>query len=272
VCLMGASRDCVPYLCGAGACGTSCTSSSQCKAGNYCSGNACVPFGAGPKLYWKFDESSGTVAADSSGSGFNGTYTGVSGTPTTSSMVPPVRFADPASRAFSAASRHAVRLAAAPAALKPTNNLTISLWFRTTSLDIGHDQGGTPGPRSSEALSLGDNYLIRIRATDIAFTRRSASGYIATFTVNQPPHLDGNWHHVAGVVSPAGTKVYFDGIERASSTRGDNLIYDQGPDLHVGRHGEDDPDWDFDGNVDDVRIYTRALAPDEVAAIAGGFF
>ena len=50
------------------------------------------------------------------------------------------------------------------------------------------------------------------------------------------------------------------------------MIYDQGPDLYVGRHGTDDPDWDFGGNIDDVRIYTRALPPAEVAALAGGFF
>jgi hypothetical protein len=270
---MGSSRNCTPYLCSNAACGTTCTTSAQCQTGNYCSSsNTCVPFGAAPRLYWKFDEASGTVAIDSSGGGFNGTYTGVSGTPTSSNVVPmPIRFTNPASRAFVAASRQAVRLASAQAALKPANNLTISLWFRTTTLDIGHDQGATPGPRSSEALSLGDNYLIRIRATDIAWTRRSAAGYLSVLAP-MTDHLDGNWHHVAAVVSPTGMRLFYDGLERVSSARGDNIIYDQGVDLYVGRHGEDDPDWDFAGNIDDVRIYTRALPSDEVKAIAGGFF
>ena len=151
------------------------------------------------------DESTGTTALDASGNGFNGTYTGSSGTPTASSMVPPVRFPDPASRAFTAASRHAVRLAPAPAAIKPANNLTISLWYRATSVDTGH--GGTPGqPNASEALSLGDNYFIRIRSTDIAFTRRTAGGYVVCFATIPSNHLDGNWHHVAGVLSPAGSE------------------------------------------------------------------
>jgi hypothetical protein len=270
VCVPGSNRDCGTYLCSGTSCGSSCTSSSQCKTGHYCSGNTCVPFGAAPTLYWKLDESSGTAALDASGNGFNGTYTGSSGTPTASSMVPPVRFPDPASRAFVASNRHAVRLAPAPAAIKPANNLTISLWYRTTTLDTGH--GGTPGmPNASEALSLGDNYFIRIRTTDIAFTRRTAGGYVACFAMIPTNHLDGNWHHVAGVLSPSGTKIYFDGVERGSAS-GANMIYDQGPDLHVGRHGTNDPDWDFGGNLDDVRIYTRALPPAEVAALAGGFF
>jgi hypothetical protein len=266
---MGASRDCAPYLCVAGACATSCTSSAQCKTGNYCSGSACVPFGAGPALYWKFDESSGTTAADASGNGFSGTYVGSSGTPATSSLLPPVRFPDPASRAFTAANHQAVRLAPAPAAIKPANNLTISLWYRTMTLDFGHANN----PKASEALSQGDNYFIRIRTTDIAFTRRSASGYIVCFATIPSNHLDDNWHHVAAVLSAAGAKVYVDGVERCSAA-GDNLIYDKGPDLYVGRHGgtADSSDWDFDGNLDDIRIYTRALPPAEVAAIAGGFF
>ena len=206
---------------------------------------------------------------DSSGNGFNGIYTGAATNPLPSAMVPvpPVRFPDPASRAFVASSRHAVRLANAPSALKPANNMTVSLWYRTTNLDTGHNP-----PAASEAISLGGNYFIRIRATDIAFTRRSAAGYIVCFTQNMPNHLDGNWHHVAGVLSPAGTKVYFDGIERCSNTNGANVSYDSNSDLFVGRHGEDETQWDFDGNLDDVRIYTRALPADEVAAIAGGFF
>jgi hypothetical protein len=267
VCVMGQSRSCGVYLCSGTTCGTSCTSSTQCQAGNYCSGNACVPFGVGPKLYWKFDEPSGLTAMDSSGNAFNGLYTGAANNPLPSAMVPPVRFPDPASRAFVASSRHAVRLANAPSALKPANNMTVSLWYRTTSLDTGHNP-----PAASEALSMGNNYFIRIRATDIAFTRRSASGYVVCFATIPTNHLDGNWHHVAGVVSPSGTKVYFDGTERCTNTSGDNLAYDSNSDLFVGRHGNGETQWDFDGNLDDVRIYTRALPPDEVAAIAGGFF
>ena len=66
-------------------------------------------------------------------------------------------------------------------------------------------------------------------------------------------------------------KVYFDGVERCTNTRGDDMLYTRATDLYVGRHGNGRPDWDFDGNLDDVRIYNRALPPAEVAAIAGGF-
>jgi hypothetical protein len=271
VCVAAVTRDCAPYLCNGTACRTSCTSTSHCRAGNYCSaGGACVPFGAGPVMHWRFDEASGGVAADSSGNNHVGSYIGSSGAPTASTTLPPVTFTNPFSRRFVASSRQAVRLAPAPGAIRPANNMTIALWFRTTNLDIGHDP-----PAASEAISQGDNYLIRVRATDISFTRRSGGSYLSCFSSGGPNHLDGNWHHVAAVLSPAGMRLYIDGVERCSNSQGGSMLYDKGDDLYVGRHGNPDSgapnDWDFDGNIDDVRIYNRPLPADEVAALGAGF-
>jgi hypothetical protein len=269
VCVPGSVRDCVPYLCGSASCATSCTTAANCKSGHYCSGNTCLPFGSGPTLYWRLDDSSTTTAQDSSGNGLHGSYLAQ---PPASGNLPPIKFGNPASRLFNAASRHAVRLAAAPSTVKPANDMTISLWFRTTTLDIGHDND----PRASELLSLGDNYLVRVRATDISWTRRTTSTgtssmYASCFSNSGSSHLDGRWHHVAAVVSPAGMKLYYDGNEVCSNAIGGNMLYDKGDDLFVGRHGNGSDEWDFDGNIDDVRIYRRTLPAAEIAALAGGF-
>jgi hypothetical protein len=268
VCVPGAVRDCVPYLCGGAACAQSCTGHASCKPGHYCAGNACVAFGPGPALHWKLDETSTTTATDASGNGLHG---GFLNAPAFSTNLPPVR-GDVYSRAFVASTRHAIRLSPAPAALKPQNDLTISLWFRTTRLDIGHDTA----PRASEALSQGDNYLVRVRDTDVSWTRRSAvqvngSNYVSCFSTGVTTQLDGRWHHVAATLSPTGMKVYYDGVEVCSNPHGTPMLYDKGPDLLVGRHGNGSDEWDFDGNIDDVRIYGRALPAAEIAAIAAGF-
>ena len=265
VCLAGSTQDCSPYVCSGNACATSCTSTAQCKSGFYCSGGSCLPFGAGPALHWKLDESGGTSALDASGNGRVGTYVGTSGTPTASTLVPSVFFANPASRAFAAANRHAIRLDPTPSALKPANNITVSLWFRTTTLDSGHNP-----PASSEAISQGNNYFLRIRSNDIYWTRRTASGYAVCFATLSN-HLDGNWHHLAGVLSPSGMKLYYDGVEKCSNGNGASMSYTTASELVVGRHGIGETQWDFDGNIDDVRIYTRALPAAEIAAVAAGF-
>jgi hypothetical protein len=270
VCQAPVVKACAPYLCSGTACAASCTATSQCQAGDYCEAGACVPFGPAPVFSWKFDEAGGTVALDASGNGNHGTYFGDSGTPTASSNVAPLKGPNPFSRAFVASNRQAVRLSPAPAIIQPVNNYTISAWFRTSTLDIGHSSATTiPGPRASELVTQNDNWFLRVRATDVAFTRRAAGTYFSCFSTSSN-HLDGNWHHVAGVLSPAGMKIYVDGIERCTNTHGESNQYDRGPDLFVGRHPTS-PDWDFDGNVDDLRFYNRVLSPDEIAAVAAGF-
>src|SRR3954451_23705312 len=75
------------------------------------------------------------------------------------------------------------------------------------------------------------------------------------------PQLDGNWDHVAGVITPAAMLVYVDGVQRISCPMPLATFYDRGKDLFVGRHGNDTTNaaaYDFEGNIDEVRIYARA--------------
>jgi hypothetical protein len=213
-----------------------------------------------PTLHWRLDEESGATAADASGNMLHGTYTGSSGTPAPAEMVPAVMFADPRSRAFSMSNRQAIQLAPLPAVLKPANNLTVSVWFRATQVDSG----------GSELVSGGNQYLLRIGSDTIRFSRRVVGGTGSVqCEVSSTAHLDGKWHHLVGVQSPQGMKLYVDGAERCTNTRGEDIRYDGGPDLWVGRH-PDSSSYDFDGNLDDLRIYTRALSADEILRLSQG--
>ena len=85
-----------------------------------------------------------------------------------------------------------------------------------------------------------------------------------------PSYLDGNWHHLAGVISSAGMRLYFDGAVIATNPDGSNLVYPLGTDLFVGQHGNGVSGFNFDGNIDDVRIYDRVLSDTEIAQLAQG--
>lgn len=213
-------------------------------------------------LRWAFDETMGSLTADSSGNGYHGTYTGLSGQPATSTNVAPLTFANPASRLFDATKRHAVRLSSMPAMLKPTNNVTVMAWYRATTVDLN---GG-------ELISAGNSYQLRVLANHIEMAKRISGTWTECRAV-ATTHLDGKWHHLAGVSTPAGIKVYFDGVPQPCPAHpGDNIVYDQGTDLWVGRHGrpESNQQLDFSGHIDEVRIYRRALTDSEVAALAKG--
>ena len=280
------SGECASGLCAGGVCtasgcgamGVVCAPGSICVAGNCkkTDGGACVMNGEcasglclggtcstgpspGPALQWKFDESMGSIALDASGHGRDGTYLGA----TASTVVPAAgSAANPFSRLFARATQQAVKLAATPVALKPANTLTLSAWYRATSVDTS----------GAELISAGDNYVLRLRATQIEFDKRitgsSGTGTYATCPFGITTHLDGTWHHLAAVSGPTGMKVYLDGVEKCTNAHNEDLLYDRGQDFWVGRHGNGSTAWDFEGNIDDVRVYGRALTAAEIGVLA----
>jgi hypothetical protein len=218
----------------------------------------------GPALYWNFDESSGTQALDASGNGFHGTHIGQSGIPAPSALVPSLVFPNPFSRAFMMAARHAVVLSGMPALLKPATEVTIAAWYRATSLDEGLNRTG-----ASDLVSAGNSYLIRIDGNRVVFVKRVAGRWAGCYGQAQSA-LDGRWHHFAGVNSAAGMKTYFDGVERCSNNETQPIAYDQSSDFYVGRHANNEDNWDFGGNLDEIRVYTRALSAADIARLAAG--
>jgi hypothetical protein len=269
-CAAQPTKDCGAYQCAAAACATSCTSDAGCTAGFTCAANACAAL-PGPVLHWKLDEANGITAFDASPNGFNGTYEGNgTATPATSPLLPPLLFPNAASRAFTRSLRHAIQLANMPALLKPTNDVSMSIWYRSS----------TPGAANSEELvSAGDSYTLRAWAAlnklpgnppAMEVSKHTSAGHFQCFLA-APKALDGNWHHVAGVITATAMVVYVDGVASTPCALVGPIEY-LGPDFWVGRHGgtSGNSNYDFEGNIDEVRVYTRALAAGEVARLAAG--
>jgi hypothetical protein len=110
--------------------------------------------------------------------------------------------------------------------LKPTRDVTLSAWNRTTTLDTN----------GAEVVSGGDHYLLRVGgATTIEFAKRVSNnmggGTWVQCYAAVTGATDGNWHHIAGVNSAAGMKVYMDGVERCTDTEARDILYDL-PDRH----------------------------------------
>ena len=188
---------CTPYVCDATACKTACAGPADCQPGFICDGTSCVVNSI--ELHWRFDETTGTMAADSSGHNHPGLYTSyptTGGAPAPSTVVPPkIMFPNPQSRLFVATKAQGVRLVNAPAALKPPGALTISVWYRTNKLDAS----------GSELVSLGDNYMVRLRPGDIHFAKRvnlSGTGTWLNLDAVTANHFDNQWHHIAVVTGP----------------------------------------------------------------------
>lgn len=81
----------------------------------------------------------------------------------------------------------------------------------------------------------------------------------------------GLWTHVATVLGPAGLVLYVNGAPVAATTSATLRPADMGKTSHdyIGRSNYP---WDpyLDGNIDELRIYNRALSAAEVSALAAG--
>ncbi len=86
---------------------------------------------------------------------------------------------------------------------------------------------------------------------------------------------DGEWHHIAGVFDNGTSTIYVDGSPEPSVTRGSTLGSGNVRYGFVGVNSEADVfDGDktgntYIGNIDDLRIYHRALSAAEIAGLAG---
>ncbi len=208
---------------------------------------------ASPTGHWRFDEGSGTTAADSSGNGHDGTL--VNGPLwTTGRIGQGLSFNGVANRVDVA---HAPDLNVYP--------LSIAAWFKTssTSGDRGLVNKYVASSYNGYNLFLNDGRLC-------AWYIRDGSNFVydgSGCTFHLTGYNDGQWHHAVYVVDASGASLYVDGVEKGALgwTGAAGAVSTTEP-VHVGYYpGAYGGAEYFDGVADDVRIYQGALTPAEVA-------
>src|SRR5262249_15233896 len=139
-------------------------------------------------------------------------------------------------------------------------NVTIAAFANLTS----------PDTSGAELVSIGDYFAIRL---DNAGSTR-AFFYNGTTWVNctlSHRYAGTGWHHFAAVFNDDQNfcKLYVDGVEVASVSTTVTIPYSGlGTKTVIGAHGNGQTTFDFNGKIDDVRIYSRALCPTEIQTLA----
>jgi hypothetical protein len=187
--------------------------------------------------WWKVDEGQGNIAYDSAGTN-NGTVYGA--TWTTGKIDGALSF-DGVNDYVDCGSG-------------PSNydNITVSAWMKTSTegtLVSNRDAGGSYGTwytLFSTNVELGDN---------------SQGGYRRSYF--NTPTIDDIWHHIVYTKDGINHAIYVDGSLDHSFTS--NADISQVNPMFIGRrwNRSNSPYW-FNGTIDDVRIYDRALSAAEV--------
>jgi hypothetical protein len=201
--------------------------------------------------YWKIDEGSGTSVADCSRYGHNGT---IVGDPTWTGG------ADGGNASLSFTFEDSVDFGN-PTALRVTGALSVTAWVYTrTVTNAGRilTKSGGPGDRGWE-LNFESDARLRFRVA--TGTDTTVEAYITPFTALNA------WKHFAGVFEPGvSIRLYVDGVQVGIDTNAIPLTHrDTVQSVRIGRRHDC---CSFDGMIDDVRVYGRALGEAEVKAIA----
>ena len=256
--------------------------------------------------HWKMDESSGTSVADASGNGNTGTLTNAqeSGTSDASgnSVTTMVDTDGSLSSTDDAYNNMILRFTAACGSITDGTERTITDYTGTPhtftvatlaqapdscAYEVRHQTGGKFGngimfdgknDGVSATLSSAPTYYtvsawINPRAIgtegEIAYIGGNqffmSTGGILWFNGYGNKTLTANrWYHVVSIVESGDTKIYIDGnldaTNGAYGTPGSSNVF-IGDYAHIGSSV-------FDGTLDDVRVYNRALSPDEVRQLS----
>ena len=195
--------------------------------------------------HWKFDEGSGAIAYDSVG----GNIGTVHGTIWTAGQID-------GALDFDGVNDY-VDCGTGPA-ITGTGNFTTSAWIKVRELPAG---GLLPVVNQRSTSSANGSYIIDVRSSGYVHFEVYNGGY--GFYFDSDVNVgDGFWHHIVGVrTSTTEGEIYVDGNLAGSGSGLSKSL--NNVDVVIGR-------WNgsafryFNGIIDDVRIYNRALSAEEV--------
>lgn len=218
--------------------------------------------GDGASLYWRYDESSGTFASDSSGSDDGGAYVSTPSYRQTPAAVPGASTAlglNGTSEYVYSEQRHA----------RP-DAFTTETWIRTTTtsggriIGFGDNFGSGQGYFSRNS----DRLVYMTNAGLLGFGTGSVRAGNQATILSGAAYNDGAWHHVAATQGPGGMALYVDGVLVGSNTVTTALnatgFWRVGADTLNGWPSNPTSAF-FAGTVDETAVYPSALSAEQVA-------
>jgi PKD repeat protein len=210
-----------------------------------------------PTHWWRFGEPAGSTDPGADSVGFSPLSVGSGVARGASGAVP----SDPTNRGATFTGAGAASLATSSVQDSPPDLMTVEAWFRTTSTTggriVGRDTAAARGAKVDR--------LVYLDAPGHVVFGVKPNAALAT-VASPATYNDGRWHHVAGVLSPDGMKLYVDGQLAGAQpdvTVGEHLALGYwrigGGSAVTGLPGA------LAGSIDEVAVYKRALTPTELA-------
>jgi chitodextrinase len=201
---------------------------------------------------YNFDEGSGATLTDQSGNGNNGT---LANGPTWTTG----RYGGALSFGGTNASVSIGDLNA----LDGLVAVTYSAWIRTTATDERHvvNKSACTGTTNDGPAELGVNFFTAGKANFVIYKTGGGPNYYSVTSAVKVN--DGVWHHIAGTYDGSALHLYVDGIDSGSTPAPNITLTSTARGVEIGSCASS---YFWNGSIDDLRLYSRALTQAEVQA------
>jgi len=143
----------------------------------------------------------------------------------------------------------------APTALNNISAVSYSVWVNAVNKDYGPDDGKIIDIRGATHYAI-------LLATNTKFQFIINSGTATTIETNE---VIGAWTHLVGVYNGSNMYLYVNGSQVATTAKTGNLTINATGML--GQEHNNGASRYFQGSMDDVAIFSKALSTDEIAEI-----
>lgn len=220
--------------------------------------------------WWKFDEGTGTTAADSSGNSNTGTL--VNSPSWTAPSNSQIKYANPYCLTFNGSNNYVSVANNSTLNFTTSTTISISLWAYCTNIATTNTMVIKGRTLSVET----PNYAFRIDASKVNFFYRDSGNTVWQIWTSTNNVSQNSWNHLVVIFTfgvGSSINVFFNGVLQSGSwTSGTGNVtpFVNSEPLWIGADkpiGASTPTEIFNGSIDDVRIYNRALGADEVKAL-----
>jgi len=154
-----------------------------------------------------------------------------------------------------------------------TGDITITLWFKTDTPQLGFMVSNLDNINPDNGYDLAIGYTFSVNPGEtinfrLASNSNGPSGYDSAQTVSS--FTDGLWHFLTAIYTPNGVsrpKIYIDTVEQSLSYYGiplSSIGASPGYHLKIAEYSPSSGYFNFNGTLDEIRIYNRALSLQEI--------
>ncbi len=148
-----------------------------------------------------------------------------------------------------------------------TSQLTVTAWIKVNKFDKEYQTIISKGDNSWRLARAGKSNSVEFACDGTAATKWNGTGEVPWAVVGATSVNDGKWHHIAGVFDGSTLYLYIDGVLEAAKS-GANSVSISNHNVLIGANAQV-AGRDWNGLIDDVRIYDYALSQAETVSVMG---